>query len=336
MTGVILGIDTSCYTTSCAAVTTEGRLLTSERMLLPVRPGERGLRQSDGVFAHIKQFPVVLERAYDKIAGLPVCAVCVSEKPADGEASYMPVFQTGLSFAKCLAVAYGVPLIKTTHQRGHFEAAQIGIEPLMEPYTALHLSGGTTDFVRVSLDGSIECFYTSLDLHAGQLFDRVGVRMGLPFPAGRHLEKIAVNVKPLGRYAAIAKENGICLSGVEAAAMRDMDEGGISCPQIAAELYDVLARLIVKAIIRFGIAPASMLITGGVASSMLLRERLHERMEKARLPFTVHFGNPDFCADNAAGVAMIGLKEWRKKYDSQSFKRENDVGRAAEAAGGRG
>lgn len=312
MTGVILGIDTSCYTTSCAAVTTEGGLLTSERMLLPVKPGDRGLRQSDGVFAHIRQFPEVLRRVCEKVEGLPICAVSVSEKPTDGEDSYMPVFQTGLSFAESLAAVHCVPLIKTTHQRGHIEAAQIGMEALQPPYRALHLSGGTTDFVGVSQEGRIECFYTSIDLHAGQLFDRIGVAMGLPFPAGRHLEKIAAGVEPAGRYAAIAKEEGICLSGTEAAAMRDIKGHSIPYPQIAAELYDLLARLITKTIIRFQIPPNKLLITGGVASSLLLRERLRERMEKAKLPFMVHFGNPDFCADNAAGVAMIGWKEWRK------------------------
>lgn len=313
MTGVVLGIDTSCYTTSCAAVTTEGRLLISEKMLLPVKPGERGLRQSDGVFAHIRQFPDVLELVMRKVGGIPLRAVCVSEKPVDDSASYMPVFQTGLSFARSIALIHGIPLFKTTHQRGHLIAAQIGMDMLAAPYTALHLSGGTTDFLRVEPEGSIECFFSAIDLHAGQLFDRAGVKMGLPFPAGHFMEELALAIEPEGRYAAIVKAEGICLSGVEAAVMRDIDSG-VSKQHIAAELYDMMARVILKTMQRFDISPDRLLITGGVASSEILRNRLRWRLAKAKLPLTVHFGNPAYCADNAAGVAMIGSIEWRKAY----------------------
>ena len=327
MTGVILGIDTSCYTTSCAAVSCDGRLLVSEKMLLPVGPGERGLRQSDGVFAHIRQFPTVLQRVYDQIGGLAVCAVGVSEKPTDAEKSYMPVFQVGVSFAQSLATAHHAMLVKTTHQRGHIEAAQIERETLEPPYTALHVSGGTTEFLHVAKDGHVQRFYSSLDLHAGPLFDRVGVRLGLPFPAGQYMEKIAVGLKPVGRYAAIANEKGICLSGAEAAAMRDIENNSIPNGQVAAELYDMLARLIVKTMVRFQIPPERMLVIGGVASSLLLRQRVIERLKKEKLPLSIHFGNELFCSDNAAGIAVIGLNEWRKKVEGQNIERDNNVRR---------
>ena len=91
---IILGVDTSNYTTSVALLYDDGELIANIKRPLPVNPGERGLRQSDAVFAHIKNLPLALSDAHQVLQeqNLQVCAVGVSTKPRNQEGSYMPCF----------------------------------------------------------------------------------------------------------------------------------------------------------------------------------------------------------------------------------------------------
>ena len=90
--GIILGIDTSNYTTSVAAIGSDGGLVANIKIPLPVRAGECGLRQADAVFAHIKNLPVCMSKLHESIGQNPILAVAVSEKPRNQEGSYMPCF----------------------------------------------------------------------------------------------------------------------------------------------------------------------------------------------------------------------------------------------------
>ncbi len=307
-----LGIDTSAYTTSCAAVDSEGQLITSCRQLFPVEIGQRGLRQSEAVFAHIRQLPFVFEDLLSKIAAHSVAAICVSDRPVDGKDSYMPVFQVGTAFAKTLSLVLKVPLYTTTHQRGHLAAALIGNIDLQPPYTFIHLSGGTTDFIAIDNDDSFKPFAYARDLHVGQLIDRVGVALSLPFPSGRHLETLAAGYEAIGRYPAILQEGNCCFSGVEAQAMRDIKQGELNKGQIAKEIYDVIVRMVLKVLNNHVLPSQNILITGGVASSKLLRNMLLSRSNARRLPYQFYFGQASLSGDNAAGVAYIGFKKWEE------------------------
>lgn len=144
MTRIVIGFDTSCYTTSAAAVTEDGRLVASCRRLLPVKLGERGLRQSEALFAHIKQLPGRVDELAEATKGMQIAAVCASARPRDDEASYMPVFLAGLGQARALAAMLGVPCYTSTHQRGHIAAASLESGILPGDLMAFHLSGGTT------------------------------------------------------------------------------------------------------------------------------------------------------------------------------------------------
>lgn len=110
-----LGLDTSNYTTS-AAFFGDGEM-DSRGMILPVKEGEIGLRQSDAVFHHTRQLPEVLSMLGDKIGGAKV--IGVSERPRDAKDSYMPCFLVGIGAAQMLAQALGVPLRRFSHQQGH-------------------------------------------------------------------------------------------------------------------------------------------------------------------------------------------------------------------------
>ena len=304
-----LGLDTSCYTTS-AALCSPDAFPRQERLLLPVPAGERGLRQSEAVFAHVRQLSQALP-ALLKDNDRPIDCVCASVSPRDGEDSYMPVFQVGASQGKALAAALRVPFFTTTHQRGHIAAAKYGTGLTAERFIALHLSGGTTDTLLV--DGeNLTPIGTSADLHAGQLVDRIGVKLGLPFPAGPYLEALAVKGTNQNRVPVSFERDGlIChLSGAEAQLMR-MIEAGEAKENVAAEVYGVLCRTVLRLVQTAAETndTKEILIAGGVASSQLLREMLMERNEKRRTGLKLYFGRPEFSGDNAVGVALIGLEQ---------------------------
>jgi len=303
-----LGLDTSCYTTS-AALCAPDAFPQQCRRLLPVPAGERGLRQSEAVFAHVRQLPEVLLPLL-KEAGDIGC-VCASAFPRDGEDSYMPVFQVGVSQGQALAAALHVPFFRTTHQRGHLAAARYGTGLEGDRYLALHLSGGTTDVLLKNGDAIIP-LGASVDLHAGQLVDRVGVALGLPFPSGPHLEALARNGEGGAKVPVSMDKEGLnChLSGAEAQLLR-MVSAGEKPENVALEVYGVLCRTVLRLLSaaseKAGVR--DVLLAGGVASSRLFRDMLMERNEKRRAGLHLYFGRPEFSGDNAVGAALIGLEK---------------------------
>ncbi len=304
-----LGLDTSNYTTSAALCSSHGEIWQSRR-LLPVKTGERGLRQSEAVFAHVRQLAQQVENVM-KEAKEPLSCVCASVSPRDGEDSYMPVFSVGEMAGRAIAAAHHIPFFTTTHQRGHIRAAKVDSGLDASKFLALHLSGGTTDVLL--MDGeTLTPLGTSMDLHAGQLVDRVGVALGLPFPSGPHLEEMAVqgNARALVPVSMNEKSLQCHLSGAEAQLMRMVKEG-MEKNDIAAEVYSILCRTVLRLLNSAAdqTDTRDILLAGGVASSRLFRKLVQERNEKRRLQLNLHFGKPEYSGDNAVGVALIGLEK---------------------------
>jgi len=319
---ITVGFDTSCYTTSAAAVNQQGEVVAFARKLLPVAAGQRGLRQSEAVFAHVRQMPQVVEELRTQLRTVAgqIVAVCSSAKPTDDDQSYMPVFTVGYGQARTLAALLDVPLYETTHQRGHIAAGWIGNRPAHEKHIAIHLSGGTTDVLSCTEEG-IHLLGKSLDLHAGQLVDRIGVRLGLDFPAGPALEKLALTcTEPVAALLPCSMEQGdLCchLSGAETKVLQLLEQNKLTPEQAALEVFDLLSRTVCRMLIagcrKAGVRQA--LVVGGVASSTLLRELLAARLKKARSNIQVTFGDPRYSADNAAGVATIGMRNYINDYE---------------------
>lgn len=304
-----LGLDTSCYTTSAALCNAQGEILQS-RCLLPVKTGERGLRQSEAVFAHVRQLANQVENVM-RMADEPLSCVCVSVSPRDGDDSYMPVFSVGEMAGRAIAAAHHVPFFTTTHQRGHIRAAQVESGITENTFLALHLSGGTTDVLLKEGD-NLTPLGTSMDLHAGQLVDRIGVALGLPFPSGPHLEALAKKGISRAKVPVSMEEETLqChLSGAEAQLMR-MIQSGENANDIAAEVYSILCRTVLRLLKAAAekTNTETILLAGGVASSQLFRKILQERNEKRRLHLKLHFGKPEYSGDNAVGVALLGLEK---------------------------
>lgn len=292
-----LGIDTSNYTTSVALVAASGEYR-SLRTPFDVAQGLRGVRQSDAVFLHTKELPNLLERLF---ASRPnIACVAVSDKPRDAEGSYMPCFLAGLSAARGIAAALDVPLYTLSHQRGHVLAALKGAgrEDLAgKDFHAYHVSGGTTELLHVSSDGTITIAGATADLNAGQLIDRCGVSIGLKFPCGAALEHLALGGEPVVRPVRFQHAGTVNLSGLENLFAAHLME--FPPEDCALWLLESIANALIS--LAAGVS-GPLILAGGVMSNRLIKSRLDSAFE-------TYSTDSEFAADNAIGVARYGAMQ---------------------------
>ena len=334
---MVLGVDTSNYTTSLAAVE-KGKIVSDRRRLLVVKDGERGLRQQEAVFQHMNNLPVLYGEVLDDIGDGRIDAVACSVRPRPVDGSYMPVFMAGRAFADVIARTLGVPLYEFSHQEGHAEAASKGT--LLEgekSYVFFHLSGGTTEAVTLP---EYELCGRTLDISFGQLIDRVGVAMGMRFPCGKEMDHLALSCLNNGKASDIpltrdsntsnygeestlglsknwhlprikVKDGEVNLSGIESACQRLLEsehalDKGVFCRVLFYVIADALWKMMIS--IREKTGKDRFLFAGGVSSSVYIRGKLEEMIKSSRGEVEAQFGKPDLCCDNAVGIALLGEK----------------------------
>ncbi len=308
--GIHFGIDTSNYTTSAAAITTAGEVFCAKRPLA-VPLGDRGMRQSDALFCHTRDLPGVIEDCLNQVkaahGSFQLLSVGVSDAPRRVKGSYMPCFLAGVNAARSAARLAGVPLFTFSHQEGHIAAARLGAkkeerEWQGEEFLAFHLSGGTTELLLVRQDGAryqVELLAEALDLTCGQLIDRCGVALGLPFPAGAHLEELAKKSQKSFSPRVSSRKEGICLSGFENQFLQKLHQGEQK-EDLAKFVFDVTARAVSTLLSLGGREDLPVLFSGGVSSSVLLRRAFSQDR---------YFFAPGFySADNAIGIAHLAGK----------------------------
>ena len=304
----VLGLDTSNYTTSAAVFDGEGGR--NQGRLLEVRPGELGLRQSDALFQHVKHLPEVVEALLGEEGLGTVQAVGASTRPRAVEGSYMPCFLAGASQGQVLSQVLGVPFYAFSHQQGHLAAAAWSagrLDLLDRPFLAWHLSGGTTELLRVEPEEDgvairAEILGGTSDISAGQLIDRTGVLLGLSFPAGKGVEKLSRQAQKREYYK--VKVNGLTfsLSGMENK-VRQMVQRGEEPAEIAWFAQETVCR-VVQACTKAAMEQypgLPVLCSGGVASNGRLKELLRQNCGAL-------FAQPQFSTDNAMGTAIL---TWR-------------------------
>ena len=308
-----LGIDTSNYTTSAALVDADGTVIANLKRPLAVESGERGLRQSDAVFLHVRNLPELMLEVKERCRGYRIAAIGVSEKPRNAEGSYMPCFLSGVAAAESAGAACGAPVYRFSHQCGHLMAALYSAGKCgwsSRPFAAFHLSGGTTELL-VSEPGErgfrTTCIGGTRDLNAGQVIDRIGVVLGLAFPCGPALEKLAAeNRKPLPGRRRVPSEGGyVNLSGLENLSCRLYRSCGD--PRLtAAFVLDYLGEAVLRMAesLQGEYASLPLLFAGGVMSNRLLQARLRARYPDAA------FAEPAFSSDNAAGIALLSRRAY--------------------------
>ena len=314
-----LGFDTSNYTTSVALYFPDENRIVHRKKLLPVKEGEKGLRQSDAVFHHTVQLSEITESLFDELKP-QFDGVGASAFPRMAEGSYMPCFLVGLNTAKILSSSLGKKVKITSHQNGHIVAALYSsdcLHLLNERFIAFHVSGGTTEALLVEPDENevIKCtlIATSLDLKAGQAIDRAGIMMGMRFPCGAEMDKLSrESDRSFGKIKVYSKDNDISLSGLENKCEK-MFRDGESKADISKFCFhyicSALETMTDKILEEYGNLP--ILYSGGVMSNTLIKERLTKK-------YGGLFATPEFSSDNAAGVAILTyLKE---KINVNCFK----------------
>lgn len=292
-----IGFDTSNYTTSIAAF--DGVDGVNCSRLLPVKPGELGLRQSDAVFSHIKSLPELSGRLFSDSRNIN--AVGVSTRPRAVEGSYMPCFMVGYTHAKLLSDALGVPLFEVSHQQGHVAAClwSAGRMDLMDrPHLAWHLSGGTTELLLVEPDGrNVKCTKIggTTDISAGQLIDRTGVMLDLPFPAGKHIDALSKDANKTDLFKVKCTGFEFSLSGVQNKVQQYAEAN--TPAEIAAYALRCVCYAVQTATrnAQKAYPGLEVVFSGGVASNSMLRSVMHDAI----------FSEPAYSTDNAMGVAVL-------------------------------
>ncbi len=315
----ILGIDTSNYKTSIAVIDNDQSVVCDLRRFLQVKQGEKGLRQSDALFQHVKNMPEMMEELRNRFDGDPD-AIAFSSKPRPVEGSYMPVFLAGESYARSLGAALCIPVVAFSHQEGHIEAVKAYSKLKNEErFMACHFSGGTTELLEVSNDGcgySIKIVGGSKDIALGQVLDRAGVLMGMEFPAGEQLDKIALETTlPSSLLTAIKVKDGwLNLSGIDTQTKRALEDDRYKKDHnsIVLELFKKLSSAVSAMIIqgaeKTGINKVMM--AGGVSSSVFIRGEITEKLNDAGID--ICFDDNGLSQDNAVGTALLGGKAiWR-------------------------
>ena len=301
-----IGFDTSNYTTSTAW--TDGKTDINVRQILYVKDGERGIRQSDGVFQHMKLMPVMYEKLSEQIDFKDVKAVGVSTRPRCVEGSYMPVFLAGEGYAKVVANTLGVPLYEFSHQDGHIMAgiySSGSFELLENDFISVHLSGGTMEILKSRYNGfnfDNEIIGGSKDISAGQFIDRVGVKMGLHFPAGKALEQLALKAEQGEKLPTAVDGAYMNFSGVETKASRMAESERCDKSALALGVLENVRDTLVKTINKAMTDTNThrVLIVGGVASNGIIRNGLTKKLDG-----NVYFAKAEYSTDNAVGTAYL-------------------------------
>jgi len=327
----VLGIDTSYYTTSVAVLDERGGVLWEKRVPVPVERGRRGVRPSRALFEHVRRLPVLIEEAC-AVDGLPVpSTIAVSCRPRPDPDSYLPVFVAGTGYARALASAWGARLFETSHQEGHLACAPADALAGEAPFLCLHLSGGTTDLLLVQRTGGgracsprgpfrFERLGGSIDIHAGQLVDRVGVMLGLPFPAGPDLEELASRgaggradegYDPDGQAPtlAVAVEGyDVSFAGPYTHAQR-LFHAGVPGEEVAAATLRCVSLSAVRMTRRAlkETEARRVVVVGGVAACSHVRSAVRAALERLEIGAQAFFPPRELCTDNAVGVARAAL-----------------------------
>lgn len=299
MNDIFLGIDTSNYTTSAAVTDSDGNILSDRRKLLSVKKGERGLRQQEAVFQHIKNFPYILADVASDVDMQSIKAVSVSAFPRNIPDSYMPCFEAGKTFARSIGTSLNIPVYEFSHQEGHIRAVTD-----MDECICFHLSGGTTEILKVdrsdkTLGYETQIIGRTLDISFGQLIDRIGVAMGFDFPAGAAIDNLALNADTESSIKGLkpfyTDGTNINLSGAETQFCRIIPDHTFE--QIAFTLMEMTAACLEKLIkaCKEKYPERIVVLAGGVSQSRFIRNRLKG---------IAIFGK--YSTDNAIGISLLG------------------------------
>jgi len=302
---MILALETSCDDTCAAVVSGDGHVLSNVISSQEVHDAYGGVVPEIASRQHLQLVNLVVDDALARahVTLDDVRAIAVTRGPG-----LVGALLVGLATAKAIAVARGLPLIPVDHLQGHVAANFLGPDPLEPPFLCLIASGGHTFIARVEDHRSFTVLGRTLDDAAGEALDKGARLLGLPFPGGPHIERLAREGDPGAFAFPLARGvRGLDMSfaGVKTAllyAVRDLDAAGGSAGRradlAASYQHAVVQQLAVRverALEQTGLQ--QLAIGGGVAANGPLRDRLQALAPTVRIP------DRALCTDNAAMIA---------------------------------
>jgi N6-L-threonylcarbamoyladenine synthase len=303
VSGLVLGIETSCDETAAALVDEEGHVRSSvvaSQADLHARYG--GVVPEIASRRHLELVSPVVETAFDEAGATleEVSRVAVTQGPG-----LVGALLVGLSAAKALAWARGLPLVPVDHLRGHVATLYLEPDPLEPPFTCLLASGGHTMVLAVRDRRGFEVLGSTVDDAAGEAFDKGARLLGLGYPGGAELDRLAREGDPEAFSFPVAKVPGLdfSFSGLKTAllyAVRELGEDGLDARR--ADLAAAYQRAIVSALVgRLRAATEqtgdrTVAVVGGGAANSELRAALSD----------ARFAPLALCTDNAAMIASAG------------------------------
>ncbi len=308
---VVLGIESSCDETAVALVSTDRRIVAQR-----IASQDEAHRPYGGVVpeiaarAHAERIaPMVaevMEEAGMELADLSAIAATAGPGLIGG-------VMVGLVSAKALAMAGDVPLIAINHLEGHALSPRLVDPDLDFPYLLLLVSGGHCQILRCEGVGQYRRLATTIDDAVGEAFDKTAKILGLGFPGGPAVERLAKEgdpkAVPLPRPLVGSKEPHFSFAGLKSAVLRAKDSGKYSDADIAASFQqaaiDCLTDRLERAIETGGHAPA-LVVAGGVAANASVRAALEALAERQSMRFVAP--PPKLCTDNAAMIAWAGCE----------------------------
>lgn len=312
--GRLLAIETSCDETA-AAVVENGRLVLSNvvHTQIPLHQVYGGVVPEIASRSHVEMIGPVVDRALSE-AGVTLDAldgIAVTHGPG-----LVGALLVGLNYAKALAYAAGLPFAGVNHIASHIAANYLTYPDLRPPFTCLVASGGHSHIVRVNDYGSFTLIGRTRDDAAGEAFDKIARMLGLPYPGGPALEKLAEDGDPNAiRFHSAFNEGAgfdFSFSGLKTAAINELhtrQQRGepVNRADVAASfqraVVEVLAEKSVRAAVEAG--DGTLALAGGVSANTCLRKTMERKCKKHGIRFCC----PDFryCTDNAAMVGSAGF-----------------------------
>ena len=315
----VLGIETSCDETSASVLRGAGDEVTLESLVILSQDVHRifgGVVPEIASRQHLTAIVPVVGRALEEagvdLAGIDV--VAVTNAPG-----LVGALLVGVSFAKALAFGRGIPCVGVHHMEGHLFATALEHRDAVPPFTALLVSGGHTLLLDVEAWGRYRLLGRTRDDAAGEAFDKVAKLIGLPYPGGPHVERLAATGDPSrfrfprpmlrrNQQPADADYYDVSFSGLKTAVLQAVRAGApADYPDIARGFHDALVETLVektaRAVERFG--RERVVLGGGVAGNRTLAAAMKARV--ARVGATVFAPSARLATDNAAMIARAGL-----------------------------
>ena len=312
MNELILAIESSCDETSVAVIK-NGDTILSNIVASQIKSHQRfgGVVPEVASRHHVEQITLCLEEALKQAEVTPedLSAVAVTYGPG-----LVGALLIGLSAAKAFAWAHGLPLLPVNHMAGHIYAARF-VKPLIFPLLALLVSGGHTELVYMSEDGSFEIIGETRDDAAGEAYDKVGRVLGLSYPSGKEIDRLAHLGEDTYHFprAMIHEDNfDFSFSGLKSAFINfvhnaqqrgeTLDEANLAA-SFQASVVEVLVTKTIRACKTYPVN--QLIVAGGVAANQGLRQALDEAMSE--LPEIDLIIPPlRLCGDNAAMIGAFG------------------------------